>query len=48
MKLPNQTKAIERKTYDANAVTAGANASFSFGSLLPVLKNVATGVLGAL
>lgn len=27
MKLPNQTKAVERKTYNANAFTVGANAS---------------------
>ncbi|AXG69830.1 hypothetical protein KORDIASMS9_02058 [Kordia sp. SMS9] len=34
MKLPNQTKAVERKTYNPNAVAVGANASFSFGNLL--------------
>jgi hypothetical protein len=34
MKLPNQTKAVERKTYNANAVTTGVNASFSIGNIL--------------
>ena len=38
MKLPNQTKAVERKTYNANAVAVGANASFSWGGILSGLK----------
>ncbi len=42
MNLPNQTKSIERKTYNANAVTTGVNASFSFGNLL---KHAAIGAL---
>ncbi|MGH1388069.1 hypothetical protein [Kordia sp.] len=44
MKLPNQTKAVERKTYNANAVSAGANTSI-LGALLPL---VASGIIGAL
>lgn len=48
MKLPIQTKTVERKTYRSDAVTAGANASFSFASLLPVLQRAAVGALGAL
>lgn len=33
MKLPKQTRAVERKTYNNNAAAVGANASF-FGSLI--------------
>lgn len=48
MKLPNQTKAVDRKTYNANAVTTGVNASFSFGSLLPIAAGALKGALGSL
>jgi hypothetical protein len=34
MKLPNQTKAVEHKTYNANAVTVGANASMALNPLM--------------
>jgi hypothetical protein len=37
MKLPNQTKAVERKTYNANAVTVGVNTS---AALTPTIRNV--------
>lgn len=37
MKLPNQTNGVKRKTYDANAVNTGVNASF-WGSLLSAAK----------
>ncbi|MEM6685127.1 MAG: hypothetical protein AAF617_04965 [Bacteroidota bacterium] len=46
MKLPNQTRAVERKTYNANAVTVGANASF-LGALVPILAKAAKGAIGA-
>ncbi len=46
MKLPNQIKSVEKRTY--NAVSPGSNPAF-FGSLLPILKNVGMGALhGAL
>lgn len=48
MKLPNQTKAVDRKTYNANAVTTGVNASFSFGSLLPIATAALKGAIGAI
>ncbi len=48
MNLPNQTKAVERKTYNANAVTTGVNASFSFGSLVPIGIKALQGALGAI
>lgn len=41
MKLPKQTKPVERRTYNANAVTAGANASFNWGGLLKTGLGVA-------
>ena len=34
MKLPNQTKAVERKTYNANAVAVGANASVALTPMI--------------
>jgi len=34
MILPKQTKAVERRTYNANAVTVGANASASLSPLI--------------
>jgi hypothetical protein len=34
MKLPQQTKPVERKTYNANAATVGANASASLSPLI--------------
>ncbi|WP_298512114.1 hypothetical protein [uncultured Kordia sp.] len=46
MKLPVQTKRVEHKTYDANAVTEGVNASF-WGSLVPILAKAAKGAIGA-
>lgn len=46
MKLPNQTKGVKRKTYDANAVTTGANASF-WGSLLSNIAKVGGPMLKA-
>lgn len=47
MKLPNQSKAIERKAYNANAVSVGANASF-WGGLLSTALPMVKGALGAL
>ena len=43
MKLPNQTKAVEQRTYNANAVTEGANASFwsaLASAALPIVKKL--------
>ncbi len=37
MNLPNQTKAIERKTYNANAITIGANVS---AMLTPLISDL--------
>lgn len=48
MKLPKQTKAVERRTYNNNAVTVGTNASFSWGSLLPLAGGALKGALGAI
>jgi hypothetical protein len=39
MKLPNQTKAVERKTYNANAVATGSNPSL-LGSLIPIVASL--------
>lgn len=48
MKLPTQTKPVERKTYNANAVTVGANASFNWGGLLSNVAKVALPVASSL
>ncbi|MGH1388068.1 hypothetical protein [Kordia sp.] len=48
MKLPNQTKAVERKTYNANAVATGANASSFFSTLARVGIPALQAGLGAL
>ncbi len=45
MKLPQQTMPVERKTYNANAVTRGANSSFSFWG---TLGDIAKGAVSAL
>ncbi|MEM6717973.1 MAG: hypothetical protein AAF611_01525 [Bacteroidota bacterium] len=34
MKLPVQTKSVEHKTYNPNAVTEGVNVSFNWRGLL--------------
>ena len=46
MKLPNQTKSIEYKTYNANAVSAGVNAS-GWGSILSNVARVGLPMLQA-
>lgn len=38
MKLPKQTKPVERKTYNANAVAVGANASGWLDTLGSIAK----------
>ncbi|WP_298512116.1 hypothetical protein [uncultured Kordia sp.] len=37
MRLPNQTKTVAYKTYNANAVKIGANAS---AALTPMMKDI--------
>ncbi|MDW3193860.1 MAG: hypothetical protein R8G66_15920 [Cytophagales bacterium] len=46
MKLPVQTRPVERRTYNGDAVTVGAKASF-FGSILqsPTVQRTLTGAL---
>ena len=39
MKLPTQTKTVERKTYNSNAVSTGSNPSF-LGSLIPIVASL--------
>lgn len=41
MKLPTQTKPVERRTYNASAVATGANASFNWGGLLKTGLSIA-------
>ena len=48
MKLPKQNKSVAHKTYNADAVSVGANASFSFGSLIPVGVGALRGALSAI
>lgn len=48
MKLPKQTRAVERRTYNNNAVSIGAHASFNWGSLLPIAKGAIGGALNAI
>ena len=43
MKLPEQTKSIDRNTYNANAVTAGVNAS---AALTPMMGRLLYPQLG--
>jgi hypothetical protein len=47
MKLPNQSKPVERKTYNANATVSGVNASF-WGSTLKIFKKAVKGALNSL
>lgn len=48
MKLPTQTKPVERKTYNANAVTVGANASFNWGGLLSTAAKTALPIVAGM
>ncbi|MEL6557087.1 MAG: hypothetical protein AAFQ94_02820 [Bacteroidota bacterium] len=48
MKLPNQTKAIEKKTYNANAVTSGVNASSFLSALAPIATRGLTGAINGI
>jgi len=48
MKLPIQSKAVERKTYNANAVSVGANASFNWGALAGTVAKAALPIAASL
>jgi hypothetical protein len=48
MKLPQQTKPVERRTYNANAATVGANASINWGALAGTIGKAALPILAGL